>query len=246
MSPSIEALEASSRLPLGEGAEILAENGVILARGLYPRDWILTLGALVEETYVTLARAYELGRMPLKDRGIFESRAFYLSLLELDGETVASRLAAPVERLAESVLGGPVTTDLLSFVRRVEPGDVEVGPAHRLPFHQDEKILNVTLLNLWVPFRDCGVVAPGLEVVARHLSQIERNEAHDRNKYGKMGAEIPAEWVVQTYGDALVAPEMKAGDALIFFGGTIHRTHITPGMTERRDSVDLRLVRATA
>jgi hypothetical protein len=35
-------------------------------------------------------------------------------------------------------------------------------------------------------------------------------------------------------------PELEAGDALLFRGDMLHRTHVTPSMTQDRTSIELR------
>jgi hypothetical protein len=49
--------------------------------------------------------------------------------------------------------------------------------------------------------------------------------------------------VLKRFGrEALWHPSLLPGDALIFPGTTIHRSYVTAEMTERRLSVELRLV----
>jgi hypothetical protein len=59
------------------------------------------------------------------------------------------------------------------------------------------------------------------------------------------GAVLPhlfcdSEIVLERYGDQLWAPEMRAGDVIIFNHLVVHRSHIIEGMTKERQSVDLR------
>jgi len=235
----IDACELSSKT----GGEMLARFGVILARNIYPRDWVIQVGSQVDHTYALLGALKQRGALGQNESRWLESRSFQVDLLnDMDG-AVTAKLAAPVAPLAEAALGGKVAVSPFSFVRRVEPDDVETGDALRLPFHQDQKILQSNLINIWTPFRDCGVTAPSLEVVARRLITLEANQTHEGSLYGRLGVEIPADKVIKDHPRALFAPPLSAGDALIFLGTTIHRTHIVPGMSERRDSVDLRLIR---
>jgi hypothetical protein len=40
-------------------------------------------------------------------------------------------------------------------------------------------------------------------------------------------------------------PEMDPGDALLFRGDLLHRTHVTPGMNQDRTSIELRFFSAS-
>ena len=113
----------------------------------------------------------------------------------------------------------------------------------QLPFHQDTRILGVPLVNVWIPLSACGVEIPGLEVVARPLPELEETINEGENLYAGMGVEIAAKGVLKKFGEqALWHPAFVPGDALMFQGTTIHRTHVTPTMRRERISIDMRLV----
>ncbi len=99
-------------------------------------------------------------------------------------------------------------------------------------------------MNVWIPLIACGVSSPSLQLVNQRIDYVLQPSPHGRSIYGEIGAEIAEADVLQEYGAALVAPNMRAGDAIVFSGKTIHRSHIVDGMTEHRDSLDLRFVRA--
>src|SRR5437764_13009699 len=81
----------------------------------------------------------------------------------------------------------------------------------------------------WIALGACGLEAPGLEIVTRRLE----------------GLLAPAELVDERV-QARFAPEefwrpvMEAGDAVLFRGDILHRTHVTPAMTKDRTSIELR------
>lgn len=96
-------------------------------------------------------------------------------------------------------------------------------------------------LTAWIPLNDCGRHSPGLEV-----HPFKTTEVIGPPK----GATLPnmfadADEVLERYGDRLWAPEFEVGDCLLFDNFTIHRTHITPGMTKQRQSAELRLFPAS-
>ncbi|MFY7974567.1 MAG: phytanoyl-CoA dioxygenase family protein [Rubrivivax sp.] len=88
-----------------------------------------------------------------------------------------------------------------------------------------------TMCTLWLPLVDCGNRAPSLEWLAVEEPVL-----------------LPPDQLVDA---ALrqrhpVAPRvhavLAAGDALVFGGGLLHRTHVTPAMTQPRISLELRWV----
>jgi hypothetical protein len=121
-----------------------------------------------------------------------------------------------------------------SFLRRVEPRSA----ATRVPFHQDLNAFGLMLANVWTPLVDCGIDAPGLQVVARRICEIVPTMATS-NYYQDL--EIAESKVRQIFGaDALWAPAMACGDVLVLLGTTIHRTYLNQGTTRRRTSLELR------
>nr|WP_316638724.1 phytanoyl-CoA dioxygenase family protein [uncultured Roseateles sp.] len=86
------------------------------------------------------------------------------------------------------------------------------------------------MLTCWVPLMDCGDDAPGLELIARRqeslLAPVELTTAH-----------LSARFAAQEFW----RPRMGAGDALLFCGDLLHRTHVATGMHRDRVSIELRL-----
>ncbi len=229
---------------LSAAADRLASHGVVLLRGVYPRAWIERVAATVEALFHRFSDAAAAGGLPPDAVALWLQSAIDLGHLSLDDASASPAFEAPLRDLATAVLGGPVVRHPHSFLRRVEPDDSEIGSGLKLPFHQDQKVLERTLLNAWIPFVDCGVDRPSLEVVARRLDSELPTEQHDRHIYGLAGVEIPADVVERDHGDALWAPELMGGDALLFLGTTIHRSHVTDAMMHHRVSLDLRFVLA--
>jgi ectoine hydroxylase-related dioxygenase (phytanoyl-CoA dioxygenase family) len=87
------------------------------------------------------------------------------------------------------------------------------------------------MLTCWMPLDDCGVDAPGLEWLQPsppHL--LVPAELTDE----ALQARFPA--------SAFQQPPLAAGDALVFDGALVHRTHVRPTMTRPRTSIELRFV----
>jgi len=95
----------------------------------------------------------------------------------------------------------------------------------------DDALLD--MITCWIPLTPCGDDAPGLEWVSTPvdcmLAPAELTEAAVR-------AAFPPE--------AFERPVMAAGDALLLPGTTLHRTHVTPAMTQDRTSIELRFFAA--
>jgi hypothetical protein len=82
---------------------------------------------------------------------------------------------------------------------------------------------------LWLPLVDCGVDAPSLEwIEAPEPDLLWPDELTDAALMQRHGSQ-PRRHAV-----------LSAGDALLFDGALLHRTHVRPGMTRMRISVELR------
>ena len=91
------------------------------------------------------------------------------------------------------------------------------------------------MVTCWISLTPCGRDAPGLEMIARTLNELvpmdDLRDAELRCRFPEI---------------ALERPLLDPGDALLFPGGTIHRTHVTSHMPGDRTSVELRFFRADA
>lgn len=229
--------------PIEQAWRLLRQHGVVLLRRVFPATDIQRLAETADRAYAW-AGTGGFDALSEFDRAQLNAHAMIIDHLSVADVPARRWLAEPVRDLAAMALGAPVTVAHWSFWRRVEPDDVEEGTAYKLPFHQDQRILGKPLINLWIPLVGAGDDAPGLEVVAQRLPGLEPTIAADTNIYGKSGVQIATEHVTTAYASALVRPVLAPGDALMFYGTTIHRTHIAEGMTKRRDSIDLRFVKA--
>jgi hypothetical protein len=87
------------------------------------------------------------------------------------------------------------------------------------------------LITCWIALTDCGVDAPGLEwVEAAPASVLAPPELTD----AAVQARHPP--------SAFVRAVFAAGDAVIFGGPLLHRTHVSPAMRRPRVSLELRYV----
>ena len=124
----------------------------------------------------------------------------------------------------------PVLSVGKTVLRRSEPntgGD----------FHQDGAFMGtgIRTVNVWTALSDCGVDAPGLEVVGRRLSRIVETGTRGACFHWSAGREVAEETAKPA---SIVTPIFKAGDALIFDQLMLHSTYTTPAMTKRRYAIE--------
>lgn len=121
-----------------------------------------------------------------------------------------------------------------TFLRRVKP---QLENSY-VPFHQDITVLAITGINVWIPLMACGEDSPSLEIMAQRTTRVfpTVTSAGDYNQ-----TEITAENVYAEFPPALrFYPKPALGDAVLFLGSTVHRSHIAPGMTKERLSLEMR------
>jgi hypothetical protein len=98
------------------------------------------------------------------------------------------------------------------------------------PYPADALLKMVTC---WIALTPCGEDAPGMELLRLPMTDLLPPAELDA---GRIAERFPA--------TAFWRPVCKPGDAIVFSGGTLHRTHVAPGMREDRTSVELRFVTA--
>lgn len=157
------------------------------------------------------------------------------------GDTLAAEIIHTVWQGAagaavrQRLQGPPQAVLTQCWVRRQFPAALRPAGQHPHFWHQDgaigcrfdgsdEALLPLTIA--WVPLMDCGVDAPSLEWVAPPHTQLLQP--------------LPLMQAAQADGVQVRHAQLAAGDALVFGPALVHRTHVTPAMTRRRISVDLR------
>lgn len=159
------------------------------------------------------------------------------------------------DEIVHTVRGGPVGPVLRSrlgpayrclasqcWARRQVPARDRPAGQHPHEWHQDGALNGrfdspdeglLELLTVWIPLVPCGDDAPSLEWVApgptRLLPPAELTDAAVALRFGP---------------DRRVQVRLAAGDALVFGGALLHRSHHEAAMTRPRDSVELRFVPA--
>lgn len=103
-------------------------------------------------------------------------------------------------------------------------------------WHQDGAFLGsgIRALNIWVALTDCGVDAPGMDLLPRRLDLVETGTGGAIFDWA-VGPEVVERLAVEA---PVVRPEFKAGDALLFDDLFLHRTAIEPTMTRERYAIE--------
>ena len=98
-------------------------------------------------------------------------------------------------------------------------GDGDTPPADAL----------LRMVTCWIALTPCGADAPGLELVAAPIDRM------------LTPAELRDDAVDARWPDApRLRPLMGAGDAAVFTGNVLHRTHVDGAMSRSRTSIELR------
>jgi ectoine hydroxylase-related dioxygenase (phytanoyl-CoA dioxygenase family) len=87
----------------------------------------------------------------------------------------------------------------------------------------------ISMVTCWIALDDCGNDAPGLELITQEqpelLSPSGLTDARIRDRF------LP---------EHFWRPVLQPGDALLFTGEILHRTHVVPAMMHDRTSIELR------
>ncbi|MGI8726543.1 MAG: phytanoyl-CoA dioxygenase family protein [Solirubrobacterales bacterium] len=134
--------------------------------------------------------------------------------------------AAGLLDLATGYLGErPAFSMKKSVLRRVE---ADSGAA----WHQDGAFLGdgIRTINFWIALNRCGDTAPGMDIVARRLTEIVPTGTEDA-----LFEWAVSDQLVSELPDAPVArPIFEPGDALLFDHLCLHRTAADPQMPKQR------------
>jgi hypothetical protein len=134
-----------------------------------------------------------------------------------------------------------------STIRRVSSNTAQQFKTWQQPIrmHCDGPTLSkhTFSINLWVPLADCGVDAPGLQLVPGPFRPLQEAVKHDAER-SYVDAELEQEQQ-RLYSSGLdgkprFAPQMRRGDVLIFHNWIMHASYSTPEMRRTRTSFELR------
>ncbi len=181
-----------------------------------------------------------------------ESSSFRLrAVAGLSVADVWSSLSSQVHERCVDTLGQRLAIDVDQCWARRQYAPESAPPRHRphswhqdgaLGFefarHGDAAIPDDALLPMvtcWIALRPGGVSAPGLELV---IDRVDGMLAP--SQLGDIA--VDRRWSASRRAQ----PAIAVGDALVFTGDVLHRTHVSATMTQSRTSIELRCFRADA
>jgi ectoine hydroxylase-related dioxygenase (phytanoyl-CoA dioxygenase family) len=223
-------------------------HGSLIVRGLVPPSRVADYVAAIDDVFASRA-AHVAGASaargadyvpfePKHGRSIMSDREFtgdFAVLMadaprfftrwvdELDASTV---LAAVSGYLGERPALSATKTTLYHL------------PAHAgAQWHQDGAFLgdDIRTVNLWVACSECGVDAPGLDIIPWRLDKIVETGTHGSLFHWSVGEGL----VEKLAGPrAIATPRFMPGDAILFDQLCLHRTGARPTMTRGRYAVE--------
>lgn len=157
-------------------------------------------------------------------------------VLALDSPTGLFRLLEAYEQVGlRDVVTGylgehPVLGANKTTLRRV-PTDASAD------WHQDGAFLGagIRALNVWVALSDCGVEAPGLDIVPLRFDHVQQTGTGGAIFDWAVGPDVVAELSADA---PVVRPRFRAGDSLLFDELCLHRTALEPTMTRARYAIE--------
>lgn len=113
----------------------------------------------------------------------------------------------------------------------------EVPLSASTDWHQDGAFMGsgIRALNVWVALTDCGVDAPGMDLVPRRFEEVQETGTGGAIFDWAVGPDTVAALSVD---HPVVRPEFKAGDALLFDDLYLHRTGLSPDMVRPRYAIE--------
>lgn len=104
-------------------------------------------------------------------------------------------------------------------------------------WHQDGAFLGtgIRAINVWVALTDCGIDAPGMDLVPRRFEEVQETGTGGAIFDWAVGPEVVSRLAVDA---AVVRPHFRAGDAMLFDELYLHRTAIDPSMTKPRHAIE--------
>lgn len=104
-------------------------------------------------------------------------------------------------------------------------------------WHQDGAFLGtgIRVVNVWLAVTDCGIDAPGMDLVAKRIPRILETGTNGAQYDWSVG---PETLIIERLDQHVLSPVFEAGDAIMFDQFSLHRTGIRDGMTKTRYAVE--------
>jgi hypothetical protein len=237
--PEIKAAALSGRVL---GGAIL-HHGSLLVRGLLARDEALNMACDVDQVFQSQgAWAADNSKtdgwfspVDIPSPLLAESRPWQHGA----GGIMVADSPAMLRSVVDLYTGSHVMDAIADYFGEMPVVSVGKTMARRaIPFregefHQDGAFLgdDVRTVNAWIALSDCGVDAPGLEIVDRRLREIVPTGLGDARYHWSVGRAVAA---AVNGGKSFARPVFAAGDALLFDQLMLHATSFSESMDKVR------------
>ena len=226
----------------GDGDAIMRTyraGGAVHVSGVLGPELLADVREAADKVFLTWAALVAADALPSELASAWTRRFIPLTYLPIGADRIDALLPPCFRELARRYLDKEPEIEPNSHVRSIV---LHRADAH-LPFHQDQSILNRRLLNVWIPLVECGIDAPGLEVVWGSWTELVEPAPAPSAAFPVERARLDPAVIARRFGPASYwHPRFVPGDAMLFSGATVHRTFVTPEMTRDRMSVEFRLL----
>lgn len=238
----IAVLDARRSVDAADSDELIAafyRGGAVHVGGAITTELIASLHDAADGLFRNWTESAAAGRLPASLEVPLRRRFIPLSSIPMLDGRVDSLVHPSFRELAQRYLAKEPAPAPDNHIRSI----VVDRPDAHLPYHQDQTIVGCQLLNIWVPLDACGDAAPGLEVIWGSWHQRLDPAPEPSAAFPVEFARLDPEIVSTLYGEgARWTPQFVPGDAMVFSGTTIHRTHVNTRMSGQRMSVEIRLL----
>ena len=149
-----------------------------------------------------------------------------------------------LRRVIGEFLGEPITISVQKCTLR------KADPAPPGGWHQDGSFMGRTrALNVWIALSDCGVDAPGLDIVPRRIDDLldtggegsgaEHLERPDDDSVSPKTVLVAPQTAEAAAGElGVLRPPLRAGDVMLFDDRFLHRTGSEQTMPNPRFAIE--------
>jgi hypothetical protein len=215
-------------------------HGCAVVRGAVPKIVLDQIGAAVDLAYA------KTDDIHVYDKDIDAITNGRYSGFELAGSNL-------LQDFLDRVYEGQSWSRAHVTARRISGADLNRDWQRPLDLHLDSQFHDLRFTtNFWVPFHDCGIDAPSLQVVpidyqtTRAYSGFTGHRLRDGepHHFGLFNLEkLKTEAVEREFGhDCYFRPVMRPGDVIISSNWVIHGSYRTPNMKRGRTSAEVRFI----
>ncbi len=224
--------------------DVIETSGAAVIRNCLDGARVRAMLARAEFIYQQKECEYRRGELNPTQRTLFEFGNVSQGALDRPDDrfsVIRFALKAGLQSLLSDLWGGRIVFLPRHCIPRRQMPRSKINGA--VPFHQDASFLETTslVLNFWIPLVPCGVRAPGLEVVLGNPRELLSSTLHGPISKDYREIALSEDRIVSQWGrEKLWHPALEQGDVFVFSNLTIHRTYMTPEMTESRISLEVR------